>query len=182
MKRFSMFFALLVIIAVISGCDNQTPTDPALNNLQRIDTGNETYGDPLAKSGRNFVAHLSGGQEVPPAITGGQGQAIFKLSPDGTSLSYKLIVANISDVTQSHIHLAPAGTNGPVVAFLFGFVPGGVTVNGILAEGIITEANLVGPLAGQPLSALIEEMNNGGAYVNVHTVSYPGGEIRGQIQ
>jgi len=182
MKRFSIFFAFLVIIVFIGGCDNQTPTDPSLNNLQCIDNGNETYGDPLAKSGRNFVAHLSGGQEVPPAVTGGQGQAIFKLSPDGLSLSYKLIVANIADVTQSHIHLAPAGVNGPVVAFLFGFVPGGVTVNGILAEGTITAANLVGPLAGQPLSALLEEMNNGGAYVNVHTLSYPGGEIRGQIQ
>jgi hypothetical protein len=182
MKHVLIFFCFLITVVFISGCDNQTPTDPALNNLQRIDSGNETYGDPLAKSGRNFVAHLSGDEEVPPVVTGGQGQSIFRLSQDGTSLYYKLIVANIANVTQSHIHIAPAGTNGPVVAFLFGFVPGGITVNGVLAEGTITAANLVGPLAGQPLSALIDYLNNEGAYVNVHTTSYPGGEIRGQLQ
>jgi len=181
MKRFSILFSLLIIITFWSGCDSQLPNDPSLSKLQSTASSDESYGDPLAKSGRNFVAHLSGDQEVPPVATGGQGQAIFKLSSDGESLKYKLIVANIADVTQSHIHLAPAGSNGAVVAFLFGFVPGGVTVNGVLAEGMITAADLIGPLTGQPLSALIDELNNGGAYVNVHSVSYPGGEIRGQI-
>jgi len=181
MKHLLISLSCLLIVAFVIGCDNQTPTDPSLSKLQSVASSNETYGDPLAKSGRNFVAHLSGDEEIPPVVTGGQGQAIFKLSSDGESLEYKLIVANIENVTQSHIHIAPAGTNGSVVAFLFGLVPGGVTVNGILAEGTITAANLVGPLAGQPLSALVDYLNNGGAYVNVHTTSYPGGEIRGQI-
>ena len=48
--------------------------------------------------------------------------------------------------------------------------------------GTITEANLVGALAGQPLSALIDEIRSGNTYVNVHTSQFPGGEIRGQIQ
>lgn len=138
-------------------------------------------GGSVAAPGRTFVAPLKGDQEVPPVATQAAGLAHFKLSKDGTSLSYKLIVANIEDVTQAHIHVAPAGVNGPVVAFLFGFVPG-VTTNGVLAEGTITSSDLIGPLAGQPLSALVDAMRAGNAYVNVHTVANPGGEIRGQIK
>ena len=170
MKQVLIFICSLISVVVISSCDSQTPIDSSSNP------------GSLEKAGKIFIAHLSGGEEVPPVQTSGTGQAFFKLSEDGAFLEYKLIVANIENVTQSHIHLAPAGTNGAVVAFLFGNVPGGVTVNGVLAEGTITAANLVGPLAGQPLSALVDHLNNEGAYVNVHTTSYPGGEIRGQLQ
>jgi hypothetical protein len=126
-------------------------------------------------------AHLTGGAEVPPAETDATGQAIFRLNKDGTSLHYRLIVANIENVTQAHIHMAPAGVNGPVVAFLFGPVAG-VSDSGVIAEGDITAADLTGPLAGEPLSALVESIQAGNAYVNVHTVAIPSGEIRGQIQ
>jgi hypothetical protein len=40
----------------------------------------------------------------------------------------------------------------------------------------------MGPLAGQPFSALINALNNGTAYVNVHTNQFPAGEIRGQVR
>jgi hypothetical protein len=131
---------------------------------------------------RNFRAHLSGDEEVPPVDTQGQGQVIFQLNRDGTELSYKLIVANIEDVTQAHIHLAPAGQNGPVVAFLFGFVFGGVTTNGILAEGTLIADDLIGPLSGGGLADLINAMRAGNTYVNVHTIAHPPGESRGQIR
>ena len=71
----------------------------------------------------NFRTHCQGGNEVPPIDTDGQCQAIFNLIEDGTGLQYKLIVANLEFVTQAHIHLAPAGANGGVVVFLFGFEP-----------------------------------------------------------
>lgn len=136
---------------------------------------------------RNFTAHLSGDNEVPPVETKGTGQAIFKLSKDGTELSYKLIVANIDEVTQSHIHCGPDGVNGPVIVFLFGLEPDGVNVNGVLAEGTITgviprpdSEACMGGVAN--FDNLLEKMRSGEAYVNVHTLSHPGGEIRGQIQ
>src|SRR6186997_1813041 len=75
----------------------------------------------VARSG-NFGTHLRGSEEVPAVVTGAQGQATFKLSDDGQSLSYRLNVANIDDVTQAHIHLAAPGVNGPIVVFLFGLV------------------------------------------------------------
>ncbi len=128
---------------------------------------------------RMLTAELSGVNEIPPVESEGHGLAIFNISRDG--IQYKLAVENIDEVTQAHIHLGAAGTNGPVVAFLFGFVDGGVSADGVLARGTITEADLVGPLAGMPLSALVEALVNGGAYVNVHTVDHPAGEIRGQV-
>jgi hypothetical protein len=141
----------------------------------------------------NYRAVLSGANEVPPRDTLARGFASFQLSADGTELTYQLVVANIENVVASHIHVGAPGVNGPVVAFLFGSVPpGGGRVNGVIAEGTITAADLVGPLAGQPLSALIAHIEAGNTYVNVHTNDgvaptdtgpgdFPGGEIRGPI-
>jgi hypothetical protein len=154
-----------------------------------------TVGTAAADNNRNFVAHLSGDEEVPPVATLAQGQAIFHLSDDGNELEYRLIVANIENVVASHIHVGATGVNGPVVAFLFGSVPpppGGGRSDGVIATGTITAANLVGPLAGHPLSDLISAMRAGNTYANVHTNDgvaptntgpgdFPGGEVRGQI-
>jgi hypothetical protein len=122
---------------------------------------------------------------VPPVATRAQGQAVFQLSPDGESLRFQLNVANIENVTQAHIHLAPAGENGPVVAWLYPSGPPPVLIpdrfQGVLAAGVITAADLVGPLAGQEFATLIEAMEAGDTYVNVHTLQHPPGEIRGQI-
>jgi hypothetical protein len=139
-----------------------------------------------------FVAHLSGDSEVPVRDSLGQGQAIFKLSDDETALEYQLIVANIDNVVASHIHIAPAGANGSVVVFFWSCCPAGGRSDGVLATGTITAANFVGPLANQSFSALLDAIQAGNAYVNVHTNDgvdptntgpgdFPGGEIRGQI-
>jgi hypothetical protein len=129
-----------------------------------------------------FHAILEGDEEVPPVDSDAKGAAIFRTSNDGTELNYRLIVANIEDVTAAHIHLAPRGENGDIVAFLFDpEEPTEGITNGILAEGTITSEDLVGPLEGSTLSELIDEMEEGNTYVNVHTVEHPSGEIRGQI-
>lgn len=133
----------------------------------------------------NFRAHLSGDQEVPVRETLATGQALFQLSKDGQQLSYKIMVANLENITMAHIHAAPAGVNGPVVTWLYPsgppamLIPG--TTNGILYEGVITESNLMGLLAGSEVSDLVDLIVAGNAYVNIHTSLYPGGEIRGQI-
>ena len=137
-------------------------------------------------SGRTFVATLSGAEEVPPAATRARGQAWFRLSADGSEVEYRLIVANIENVTMAHIHLASAGMNGPVVAWLYPAGPPPTLIpgryQGVLAEGTITNTNLVGPLAGLSLEDLVTELAAGNAYVNVHTSQFPPGEVRGQIR
>jgi hypothetical protein len=144
-----------------------------------------TAGVALAASG-NFRAHLTGAHEVPVAVdTQAQGQAIFQLNNAGTELSYRLNVSNIQNITMAHIHLAPAGTNGPVVAWLYPAGPPAQLIpgrhNGVLATGVLTSANLVGPLSGMSLADLAAAIEAGNAYVNVHTSQNPGGEVRGQV-
>ena len=141
-----------------------------------------------------FVSHLSSEDEVPANASLAVGNAVFHLSADGQALEYKLIVANIRNVVAAHIHLGPEGVNGPVVAFLFGpAAPASGRVQGPIGQGTITASDLVGPLAGQPLSALMAAIAAGNAYVNVHTNDgdpatpagpgdLPGGEIRGQVR
>jgi hypothetical protein len=154
-------------------------------------------------TGGNFGTPLSPDEEVMPVgvinNSNARGNAIFELNAEGTELHYRLIVANIENVFMAHIHLAPAGVNGPIVVWLYpstASVPGPMgqgRVQGPIAKGVITSANFIGPLAGQPLSALVDALKAGGAYVNVHTNDgtaptntgpgdFPGGEIRGQIE
>lgn len=143
-------------------------------------------GTAMASTGAvDFKAHLTGGSEVPAVDTVSQGQAIFKLSDDGSSLHYKLIVANLEDTLQSHIHVGAADANGGVVAFLYPSAPPAQLIegrfSGVLAEGVITAADLRGSLAGMSMDDLVAQMVAGNTYVNVHTLANPGGEIRGQI-
>ena len=141
-------------------------------------------GTAAADGQRNFRTHLNGRNQEPQLDTQAQGQAIFQLSKDGTELKFKVIVANIDNVIGAHIHLAPKGENGPIVLPLLGepFIPDpGVTVNGILVEGTATADDVSGPLAND-LDALMAAMRAGNTYVNVHTVEFRPGEIRGQIR
>lgn len=164
-------------IALIAGCGDTTPASPG------------TYSLPITESrtaiqSHHFGATQSGSEEVPPVETRGRGTATFTLNSDGTELSFKLITAGVADITQSHIHLGAAGTNGPVVVFLFGLVPEGVTSTGILSQGTITEADLIERADigfGATMAELVDAMRTGGAYVNVHTLEWPGGEVRGQV-
>ncbi len=154
-------------------------------------------------NGGNFGTPLSAKEEVMPAgvvnESNARGNATFQLNADGTELSYQLSVANIENVFQAHVHQGAVGANGSIVVWLYpsttpGAGPlGGGRIDGVIATGTITAANLVGPLAGQPLSAFVNLITSGNAYVNVHTNDgvaptntgpgdFPGGEIRGQTE
>jgi hypothetical protein len=131
-----------------------------------------------ASAGDNFVAPMSGDEEVPPVDTQATGVATFKLGEEG--LAFKVNVANIDNVIAAHIHCGAVGVSGPVGVTLFGGGP--VTVNGTLAEGVITAPD-PGNLCGwTDLAAVIAALESGDTYVNVHTTAHPGGEIRGQVK
>jgi hypothetical protein len=153
----------------------------------------------LAAANGNFSTHLKGQFEVPMRDTNAQGQALFKLSDDGQSMAYKVIASNIENAFMSHIHLGPPTQNGPIVVWLYPStapVPGPFGSgrhDGVLAEGTFTSADFVGPLAGHSMSELVQALETGAAYVNVHTNDgvdgvntgpgdFPGGEVRGQVE
>ena len=169
-----------LLVATAAGCNEggRTPAEPD-NLVLPVFSHGESH------EGGHFGTHMTGAEETPSRPSSAQGQLVLSLGADGTTLSYKLLVANIEDVTQAHIHLAPPGVPGPVIAWLYPAAPPAQHIpgrfQGVLAEGVITDADVVGPLAGQGLAGLVATIRGGNAYANVHTVQFPPGEIRGQV-
>lgn len=131
-----------------------------------------------------YVAFLSGAEEVPRNTSRAGGMASFELTAAG--LRYWLVVDDIRDLQMAHIHIAPAGQNGPIAVWLYPPAPPARlisgTTSGMVQDGIITAANLIGPLAGRTVRDLVAAIEAGNAYVNAHTTAFQGGEIRGQIR
>lgn len=117
----------------------------------------------------DFYAHIDGIQSGSgsPAL----GELNGQYDSDANAFSFSW---NISDnliglpaSPGSHIHRAPAGSNGPIV---FGFnnpdgtwpLSGSATWTGLSVDNVA-------------------DLFAGNFYVNFHTSQYPGGEVRGQI-
>jgi CHRD domain len=130
---------------------------------------------------QKFTAKLTGKEEVPPKDTKASGTSEFNLSSDGNKMTYVVNVKDIDKVTQAHIHSGKKGENGPVVVWLFNTTKPTGPMSGMLSQGNFTSTDLVGPLKGKQMSDLVKLINDGQAYVNVHTEANPMGEIRGQL-
>ncbi|MFZ3322708.1 MAG: CHRD domain-containing protein [Usitatibacter sp.] len=105
---------------------------------------------------------LSGSQEVPPVATSASATGNFKVSAD-KSVSGSITTTGIVP-TAAHIHMAAAGSNGPVIIPLTKYentfsVPAGARLN---------DEQYAAYKAGK-------------LYVNVHSANYKAGEIRAQL-
>ena len=199
----SRVVCVAIAITLLAACSSDKPGPTAPMSVPVVSQSLHSPATSDAANGGNFGTPLDPDEEVMPAgivnTSTARGSAIFQLSADGTELSYKLIVANIENVFQAHIHSGPVGQNGGIVVWLYPSTApvagplGGGRLDGVIAEGTITAANLVNALQGQPLSALVALLSNGNAYVNVHTNDgvapintgpgdFPGGEMRGQVE
>ena len=149
-----------------------------------------------AMAAENFGARLRGFEEPPPISTPGQGFFFATLDPTEASLSYTLIYFNLtSNATQAHIHIGQPGVNGAIVLFLCTNLtpPAGVPVPPVcpnapdqnVVTGTLTAANVITQtaqgIAGGEFPEVINAMKAQVSYANVHSVQFPGGEIRGQI-
>jgi hypothetical protein len=126
-----------------------------------------------------YTTPLVGFEEVPPVTTNSSGFAVLKY--DNNTLNYQINVTNLDKIKASHIHLGSFGENGDVIATLFNSSTPTDVINGTLIEGAITASDLEGPFAGKSMQDLMSPIKQLMAYINVHTVDYPSGEIRGQI-
>lgn len=135
-------------------------------------------------------AALNGYAEVPALSTSASGD--FQAQIGSGSISYTLSYNGIdSGVLFAHIHLGRPGTNGGVSAFLCSNSPAPTPVpacpsNGGTVSGVIEPGDVIGP-AGQGITAgefdeLVEAIMAGATYVNVHSNTFPSGEVRGQIR
>jgi hypothetical protein len=106
---------------------------------------------------------LTGAQEVPPNPSTASGKNMIVIGAD-KSVTGSVEVTGMTP-TAAHIHEAAKGTNGPVI------VP--FTKTG---------ANTFAPAPGAKLTdAQYASYEAGKLYLNVHSATYPGGEIRLQL-
>jgi hypothetical protein len=133
-----------------------------------------------AQQQNGYITVLNGKNEVPShSDVTATGMSGFIVNSGNSKVWYQIEGEGLKGVTQAHIHSGKASENGPVVATLFKGSKD--TVNGALVQGSITADKLEGPLKGKSISDLVSLIDKSSAYVNVHTQSFPDGEIRGQI-
>src|SRR6266568_1542932 len=138
---------------------------------------------------------LSGANEVPPIVSPGTGQVRATLDAAANSLFLNVTFSGLlANTSAAHIHCcAPLGTNAGVATTVPAFpgFPLGVT-SGTFSSAVfdLTQATIYNPafvtLQGGTIplaeAALIAGIQNGTTYLNIHTVNFPGGEIRGQLE
>ncbi len=144
----------------------------------------------MADNGKEgtFRARLDGGHETPAISTSATGEFHATLNGAGDELSYELTYSGLEggNTLFAHVHLGQKGVAGGVMFFLCGGGGKPACPNGEgTVTGTVTAANVVGP-SGQGVTAgefdeVIRAMRHGLSYANVHTVTFPSGEIRGQI-
>ena len=121
-----------------------------------------TFAGSAAASGRPFSTSLAGPNVVPvsgdPNATG---TAKIWINAGTETVCWNISVQNVDPILAAHIHLAPAGSPGPIVVPLNPYAGGCATIARSLALAIIR--------------------NPSAYYVNVHNVVYPGGAARGQL-
>lgn len=143
-------------------------------------TASAQDGSPTYSTGR-----MTGEQEPDSVETDAEGALLMVRR--GETIRYVLVVTDVENVTQAHVHRGREGTNGPVVTWLYPGprsrrpqrIPG--RFDGVLANGEFRAGDLVGPLGGGSLDDLVAAIDDGAAFVQVHTKANPAGEIRGQL-
>ena len=127
-------------------------------------------------SDRDAVAYVSPHQEVPRTSSDAWAWSVWRIRDDATRIDYSATIFDLGeDVSAAHLHLAPEGVSGPVVVPL-------TVVDRTRLAGSFTAEDLVGPLEGATIEQLVAEIEAGRIYVNVHTPTYPAGEIRGLLE
>jgi len=118
-----------------------------------------------------LTAEITASQEVPATASTALGEAVMKYDFDSNTFDLEVRLKSFSeDITASHIHEADTGANGAPVVDL-----GAESAYKRSGERVRLKVRNR-PYTGDPGMLL-----TGGAYLNFHTATYPGGAIRGQL-
>jgi len=109
----------------------------------------------------NLFQSLSGANEVPPNASMASGFTVLGINQSTLTVNYN-VQTNVANSTAGHLHTAPPGQNGGVTVPYAGTGPN-------FAGAAVTTA------------AVIENLKSRALYSNVHSMAFPGGEVRGQM-
>jgi hypothetical protein len=142
-------------------------------------------------SGFNEVGALN--SQSGAILSDGSATLVLKLDRSAQTVSYTLKFSGLSaPVTQAHIHFGKVHMAGGVMVFFCSNLttaPAGTQpcpASGGTVTGTLSGANVL-PIAGQNVpagdfGALVDALESDTAYANIHTSSFPAGEIRGDIR
>jgi hypothetical protein len=133
-------------------------------------------------------AELRGLNEVPPTTSQGSASLRAQLDEEAQTIDFTIDYADLTVAPSvAHIHFGPTKVNGGVMVFFCG--GGGkpacpTTTTGTLS-GTIAAADVLGP-AAQGVTAgdfadVVRAIRTGNSYANMHTTTFPGGEVRGKV-
>ena len=134
-----------------------------------------------------YTATLLGSNEVPPTSSPATGFGTFTLNGNLFSIN-ESFTGLVAPASAAHIHCcAPPGANA-IVAVPFNTFPNttsgtfnttvDLSLAGTYDPGFITQEGGTVALAE---AGFIAALNSGTTYANIHSTTFPGGEIRGQI-
>ena len=131
-------------------------------------------------------ASLTGFQEVPSLNSPGRASLRATMTP--SQITFTLTYANLTaPPTVAHIHVGQPGVDGGVSVFFCGGggKPACPTTTSGTVSGTIVATDVIGPTAqgfkAGDLASLERAIQAGVTYTNMHTPTFPNGEIRGQI-
>ena len=143
----------------------------------------------------DFETQLRSYAEVPSVSSTASGRFKASVNRKSASISYELSYRDLQgEVRQAHIHLGQRGVNGQVMVFLCqtttnpdptGLAPQCPQSGRV--EGLLQAANVGAAAAAQGIAAMefeemVDAIRAGVTYVNVHSSTFPGGELRGQLR
>lgn len=154
--------------------------------------GKGSKGSKGSDAGRTvFSGTLSGAQSVTGNTPNGvatdlRGKVIASFNASFSEVRVSVRLNDASRIVATHFHCGAAGQNGPLGLGLIS--PGPLAVDGNVIRGTLTNADVQGGACeaaiGQPVNNLVSlaaAMEAGLIYLNVHTPSYPAGEVRAQM-
>jgi hypothetical protein len=141
---------------------------------------------------RHFRADLRGRNEVPVTLSAARGRLTLTVNESDDSVHFVLEYSGLlTTVAAAHIHVGQPDVNGGVTVFFCGAVPAGFPARDACpqegtVEGDFTEADVIGlpsqQLEANNLAKLLAGIRAGQTYANVHSMTSPAGEIRGQVE
>ncbi len=127
-------------------------------------------------------AILSGANETPApgVLTGAFAHAIVTVNMDTKTVAWNIDVWNMpSGTNNAHFHVGGPGLAGPTVVNI-PFPPN--ISNDYNLSGTATTASTLRPDQGiRSWDDFLQSLLGGQVYLNIHSVNFPGGEIRGQV-
>ena len=141
-----------------------------------------------------FRAWMSGLEEAPNVVSS-TGRGFFRavVDEEAGTIEYRMTYTGLDAITQSHLHMGTHHQAGGIVIFLCSNLTTPAPPAGTQAcpaspgqiSGTITAENVLAAaqhgIAATEFAEVVEAIRQRAVYVNLHTATFPGGEIRGQL-